>query len=93
MVTFSFISADSSIALMNIDNFMNEGDRAYFQKSFSAIQSANTQYLILDLRDNPGGETDEAIHLFSYLTDSTFNFIGKSEVASESSILSASYLR
>ena len=42
--------------------------------------------MILDLRNNGGGRLPEIADLYSYLADSTFVFLDKSEVASKTSL-------
>ena len=49
--------------------------------------------LILDLRNNGGGRLPEIADLYSYLADSTFVFLDKSEVASKTSMFKNNALK
>ena len=89
----TFPSSDSSIALMKIKSFSHGSFIMFFNKSFNLLRAKNTKYLILDLRDNPGGQIYAARVLYSYLTDSDYYFLDKFEVTSRTSILYDNYLK
>ena len=89
----SFLETDSSIALLRINNFYDGNYVEFYSRSFKLLDSLKTKNLILDLRDNPGGKLIDAKVLFSYLVDSTFIFVEKSEVVSKNSILKANYFK
>jgi len=86
-----FISQDSSIAQMKIRHFKKGRFRAFYRQSFKEIQERNSKTLILDLRDNGGGSLNEIVNLYSYLADSTFVFLDKSEVVSRASLFEGAY--
>ena len=82
---------DSSVAIMKIRSF-NKGDfRPFYKESFRKIDNYKSNTLILDLRDNGGGRLNEIVDLYSYLADSTFVFLDKSEVVSKSSLMEGAY--
>ena len=86
-----FMEKDSSIAIMKIRSF-NKGDfRPFYKESFRKIENYKSNTLILDLRDNGGGRLNEIVDLYSYLVDSTFVFLEKSEVVSKSSLMEGAY--
>lgn len=86
-----FTEKDSSIAFMKIRSF-NKGDfRPFYKESFREIEKYRSNTLILDLRDNGGGRLNEIVDLYSYLADSTFVFLDKSEVVSKSSLMEGAY--
>jgi len=86
-----FIEKDSSVAIMKIRSF-NKGDfRPFYKESFRKIEKYKSNTLILDLRDNGGGRLNEIVDLYSYLADSTFVFLDKSEVVSKSSLIEGAY--
>jgi C-terminal processing protease CtpA/Prc len=86
-----FMEKDSSVAIMKIRSF-NKGDfRPFYKESFRKIDSYKSKTLILDLRDNGGGRLNEIVDLYSYLADSTFVFLDKSEVVSKSSLMEGAY--
>jgi C-terminal processing protease CtpA/Prc len=84
-----FIEKDSSIAVMKIKSFMIGRYRTFYEESFGKIDYHKSKTLILDLRNNGGGQQSEIIDLYSYLADSSFVFLDKTQVASKTSLLSA----
>ena len=80
--TLSFLTADSTIAVMKIARFSSGNYRTFYQKSFTTLSAAKTQTLVIDLRNNLGGSLREVTYLYSFLTDSAFIFVDKAEVVS-----------
>lgn len=50
-------------------------DTLAMEKCFAQITKANTEYLVLDMRHNGGGDLRIAIRLLSYLADTDFRMI------------------
>jgi C-terminal processing protease CtpA/Prc len=88
-----FTESDSSIAIMKIHGFSIGNASAFYKQSFEKISQYKTKTLIIDIRDNPGGSLYEIADLYGYLSDSTYVFSDKSEVASKTSLLHADYLK
>lgn len=88
---FNFAAKDSSVALMKIRGFKNKSYKTFYKESFQQLQDSKTKTLILDLRSNGGGRLAEIADLYSYLADSSFVFLDKSEVVSRGSLLRGSY--
>lgn len=88
---FNFAAKDSSVALMKIRGFKNKSYKTFYKESFQQLQDSKTKTLILDLRSNGGGRLAEIADLYSYLADSSFVFLDKSEVVSRASLLRGSY--
>jgi C-terminal processing protease CtpA/Prc len=88
---FNFISKDSSVAYMKIRGFKNKSYKTFYKESFQQLQDSKTEILILDLRSNGGGRLAEIAELYSYLADSSFVFLDKSEVVSRASLVRGSY--
>ncbi|KQB42146.1 Peptidase, S41 family [Flavobacterium daejeonense] len=86
-----FLSKDSSVAYLKIIGFKDGRFRKFYKDCFAELQKRNTQTLILDLRNNGGGRLNEIIKLYSYLADSTFVFLQKSEVVSRGSLFEGAY--
>lgn len=80
----TFNDSDSSIAILRVTNFSFEQYKLHFSK----IDSIQSDYLILDLRNNPGGSLNYSAKLFSYLIDSTYSYINREEFSSRTSYLS-----
>ena len=73
----------NSIAIMKIKDW-DEADlkNTYHQKLRKTIDSCfdsfflfNIQHLIIDIRDNQGGNMNNSKHVLSYLLDTTFNLV------------------
>lgn len=86
-----FLPKDSSVAILKIRGFKSGKFRKFYRESFAEIQKRNTKTLIIDLRNNGGGRLSEIIDLYSYLADSTFVFLQKSEVVSKASLFNGAY--
>jgi C-terminal processing protease CtpA/Prc len=86
-----FLEKDSSVAIIKIRSFKNGDFRTFYKKSFSKIAAFKSKTLVIDLRDNGGGRLTEIANLYSYLADSTFVFLDKSEVVSKSSLFKGAY--
>ena len=86
-----FEEKDSSVAVMKIRGFKIGDFRTFYKESFTTIQNYKSTTFVLDLRDNGGGRVTEINNLYSYLSDSTFVFLDKSEVVSKSSLFGGAY--
>lgn len=82
----SFPVKDSSIAIMKISDFTKGNYNQFYKMSFRKLDSLKTKVLIIDLRDNGGGRLLDVYNLYSYLSDSSFHFLDKSEVTSKTSL-------
>ena len=89
----SFIEKDSSIAVLKIKSFSIGDYQTFYKESFERIKKNKSQYLILDLRDNPGGRLSEISYLYSFVSDSLTAFADKSEVATKTSFLKRDYFK
>jgi C-terminal processing protease CtpA/Prc len=82
-----FMEADSSVALLKIKHFNLGNSSRFYEESFGKLQLNKTKTLIIDLRNNTGGELKEIANLYRYLSDSTFVFIEPFEVTSKTSLI------
>lgn len=89
----TFTDKDSTTAVFKIRNFSKGGYKVAYKEVFGLLRKKNTQNLVLDLRNNPGGRLNEIHELYSYLTaDSTFQLIEEAIVSSKISLLKSDYL-
>lgn len=86
-----FLEKDSSIAVIKIRSFKIGDYKTFYKESFSKIAGYQSKTLVLDLRNNGGGRVSEIADLYSYLADTTFVFLDKSEVVSKSSLFKGAY--
>jgi hypothetical protein len=77
---FEFLD-EGKIAVMKIHGFggfvdaeHKKGLREFYRESFAAMKNRGTQSLVLDLRDNGGGEDELGKLLLSYLLDKSFKY-------------------
>ncbi len=86
---FKFIKPDSTIVVsyMKIRGFKNGGYKKFYKESFLKIDSANSNHLIIDLRDNLGGRLGEIDELYSYLTDKEYVFIEDAKMTKRASFI------
>lgn len=80
--SLDFIELDSanSVSYMKIKGFRGGKYKEFYKECFSKIDSAKSEYLIIDLRNNLGGALNEIHELYSYLTDKEFVFVEKSKM-------------
>ncbi len=74
-----FIGNDSSVAYLKIRGFGHGNYNKFYKEAFAKIDSAGSENLILDLRDNGGGSLDEIEKLYGYLSLSPFRFMNDAE--------------
>jgi hypothetical protein len=89
----SFWPADSSIAIMKLNDFMGGEYGKFYRDSFKKLDSMKVRTLVVDLRHNLGGSLFDIRDLYSYLADTSFSFIKKIEVTSAKSLLFTSYFK
>lgn len=90
---FKFNEKDSSIAIIKINSFSKGDFSKFYEESFKKIADKKAKTLIIDLRNNSGGRLPEISELYSYLADSTFVFLNKSEVVSKTSMFNIDYFK
>lgn len=84
--SLQFISKDSIVAYLKIKNFTQGKYKEAYSKLFDSIKNKNSQHLIIDIRDNPGGRITDVTTLYSYLTDKEFVLIEPAKVVSKTSL-------
>ncbi len=75
---FRLSFANPQTAVMTIERFWSDKTdpdfKVFLKESFRAIKQNGVQKLVLDLRNNEGGEESWGIRLASYLTDKPFRY-------------------
>lgn len=86
---FEFIKSDTTatVAYMKIRSFTKGNYKDFYEESFSKIDSAKCQNLILDLRGNLGGRLSEIDEFYSYVTNKKYVFIEKAKMTKRMSFL------
>ena len=81
---------DGNIATMKIPTFdvksvkkNKQNFKKFYRQSFEKIEKAGVEHLIIDLRDNGGGDPIPTIELFAHLHDKPFTFYKEITVNSQ----------
>ncbi|MES2514567.1 MAG: S41 family peptidase [Bacteroidota bacterium] len=61
--------ANSAVAVIDIDGFSGKHWYRFLRRSFKDIRKRKTENLVIDLRDNGGGQIAYGLNLLSYLID------------------------
>lgn len=76
----------SDIAILTIRSFWMGSDknfRKFLKESFSSLSEKGAQNLIIDLRDNEGGNDARGAWLLSYLMDKDFRYYDRLEMTTD----------
>jgi hypothetical protein len=84
--TLRFADADSAIAILTIRDFTKGKYKPFYKESFQTIDSAHSKALIIDLRDNTGGDIYDIRTLYSYLAEKEFRLVTPPMVNSKTSL-------
>ena len=71
------IIATMTIRSWSVDDYKDKGQKKFkkfFQKSFEQIETSGVEHLILDFRNNGGGDPGPTIELFAHLYNKPFTF-------------------
>ncbi|MDQ1161710.1 C-terminal processing protease CtpA/Prc [Chryseobacterium sp. SORGH_AS 447] len=90
---FRFLDQDSTIAYIKVKSFSSDYSSRFYKETFSRIKNANSQYLIIDIRNNYGGSLEEINNLYSYLSPEPYTLIKPSQVTSGTSPVKTNYFR
>jgi hypothetical protein len=72
---FQIIQTDSmKVGFMRIRDFEGLFLGSFFRPSFRALKKNNAEHLIIDLRQNPGGFSANAVKLMRFLSDEKFPY-------------------
>ncbi len=69
----SLLNDNTKIAIMDIDAFKGRGWRRFMRRSFNLIKAAGIKNLVVDLRENGGGEISKGLKLLSYFDQEGLN--------------------
>ena len=72
---------EGSVGFLYLAHFDIEPDEfeQFIDETFAQIKRENTQHLIIDIRDNPGGNTDTVSYLSRYLANTPFKLVSSIE--------------
>lgn len=71
---------DPDIAILRIPLFIGDDYPHFIEETFHTLRQKGTKTLIIDLRNNGGGEDTFGIMLVSYLTDKPFHYVDRATV-------------
>lgn len=66
-LTYYHYNKDSTIAVIDINSFGGSHWRRFMRRSFKEIKKHNVKHLVIDLRDNGGGQIVKGMNFLSYL--------------------------
>ncbi len=64
---YSILDSSKSIAVIDIDGFKGRHWYRFFRRSFKDIEDKKIKHLVIDLRDNGGGQIHEGLKFLSYI--------------------------
>jgi len=67
-----FVDSSTSTAFMRITSFNGGRLRRFYRRSFKRLQEQHVQHLVIDLRENGGGNVELSTKLARYLVDTSF---------------------
>ena len=71
---FDLEYTEDSIGILTIRNFWYKTFKCFIDSAFKDLSDHNVKNLIIDLRDNRGGNDDNGVYLYSYLSDRYFHY-------------------
>jgi len=80
-----FIDSSANTAFMRVTSFSGSGLRKFIRQSFRTIKTSGVKNLVVDLRENGGGNIKNSTRLSQYISDHAFK-IADSVVASNRGI-------
>lgn len=86
------IDTSLSTAYIRLTTFGNKKLRSFFRNSFQTIHQQHLQNLVIDLRENGGGDVQKSVLLSKYLVDSAFK-VGDTVAAVSRSFKYGRYIR
>ena len=64
---YRIVKEDKPIAVIDINGFKGRSWRGFFRKTFKDIKQKKIEHLVIDLRDNGGGQINLGLNFLSYL--------------------------
>lgn len=68
---YSMLQDEKSIAVLDINGFKGRYWRRFFRMSFKDIKNKGVENVVIDLRDNGGGQINDGLNFLSYLIPET----------------------
>ncbi|MFD1142746.1 S41 family peptidase [Larkinella insperata] len=79
MRSLHFINSDSTAAMLIINSFGYERYQSFHREVFETLEKQKVQDLVIDLRQNTGGNAEIGSDLMSYLMKSDFRQVDRAE--------------
>ncbi|MDC1370446.1 S41 family peptidase [Flavobacteriales bacterium] len=86
---YKFLEEDSCIAYLKVRGFMNGPYEQLYDEFFAEVDTAQSEAVVLDFRDNLGGRLAEIHYLISYLAQEEFVTILPMEAKTKTPITKA----
>ncbi len=67
--SYSILKNTKPIALIDINSFKGRHWRSFYRKTFKDINQKHIENIVIDLRDNGGGQINLGLNMLSYLID------------------------
>ena len=80
-------NSEKPTAYLKIQSFSPGGYKEFYKEAFKKIDSAKSENLIIDLRNNLGGQTNSIDDLYSYLVAKDYVFLDKSKMTKRMSFV------
>jgi len=90
---FNLEITKDSIGILTIKNFWDKNFKLFIDKAFNDINMYKAKYLIIDLRDNGGGNDDNGVYLYSYLCNTSYDYYSLMETQLEPNQGSIPYIK
>lgn len=69
----NYFYSSANIPILKISSFC-KSDKSFYRKAFGYLRKKNSEYLILDLRGNLGGNRKSTVLLTKHLVSNSFNY-------------------
>ncbi|MBP7810655.1 MAG: hypothetical protein KA163_15285 [Bacteroidia bacterium] len=79
-ISEGYIGSDKKVFVLKIKSFKSSRYKRVYRKAFRTLRKNKTEYLVIDLRNNGGGNLENSYRLIKYLLDTEQTVTLKSHV-------------